>query len=64
MTDSSMRMTWQLPDSTEYMIDSNLNSMNVGDESDHKGQPYKDKQNDFKRKLFTEGSTQLKVLSK
>ena len=40
MTDSSMRMTWQLPDCTEYMIDSN------------------------KRKLFTEGSTQLKVLSK
>ena len=30
VTDSSMRM-WQLPDSTEYnVIDSNLNSMNVG----------------------------------
>ena len=59
VTDRGMRLTRQLPDFTDDMVECNLISEK---ESDQRQQPYRDRQDDFIRKLLMDGSTLLNVL--
>ena len=59
VTDRGMRLTRQLPDFMDDMVECNLNYIDI---SDQRQQPYRDRQNDFIRKLLMVGSTLLNVL--